>query len=504
MLEPRQQHVGSALDLPGFSDDTEYFDEPLEQPTDKTPWWRQRRNIMVLSAVLLVVLVASVVTTVLATRAPQVTYQTAAASQGNLTVTVSATGPLQGAVYPINFSGSGRLTEIDATIGQQVQAGQVLARLDPTSLQDALNQAQAQLNSAQTSLNNAYTNERNVQEQTRAQVNAAYAQEQASLAKCATGDTNCVNTAQAQYASSVAQSDAQNASASSQVSSAQAQVNSAQTSLATAQHNLANATLTAPHAGIVASVNGVVGGVPGAGASSSSGSSSSGGGTFIEIVDLTAMQVSADVNEADIGKIAVGQTATFTVSAYGTQRFRGTVAAISPLGQNTSSVVTYPVTINVDMASVQSARLLPSMTANVTITTAQRIGVLVIPSQAVTYARSGISNGLITRADLAAAYQQANQLLAQAQSSDPTAQQDNLTAAYVLERTKAGKWVVKPVVLGLSNGTQDEVVSGLSDGESVVISQQGGASTSASTTSGSNGLLPGRGGGGFGGGRGGN
>ena len=450
MLEPQQHLGGGALDLPGFNDgENEFFEETIaEKPA--APWWRRRRTIVLISVILLVVVVSGVLAAVLTNQSPSVTYLTAQVTQGNLATTVSATGPVQSATYPVNFAASGKIAEIDVSVGQHVNAGQVLAKLDATALQDALNQAQLQ----------AYV---------------AYDTEQQALAKCSSEGSNapvdCVDQAENQYALALNQ-------------------------LATAQHNLANATLTAPHAGTVVAINGVVGGTPGTGPSSS-GSSSSG---FIELVDLSSFQIVANVNEADVGKVATGQSVTFTVSAFTGRRFRGTITSMSPLGQTTSTVVTYPVTIQVNMSALQGANLLPGMTANVTITTAQRVGLL-LRASAVTFARSGVSSGLVTRSDTLSAVQQAAQMLASAQQSDPTAQQDNLTASFVLERVK-GAWVVKPVVLGLTNGTFYEVLAGLSAGESVVTGQQGGTTTASSTPAAGGGRFPG-GGGGFPGGGGG-
>ncbi len=506
MLEPRRAEAAiqnDLLDLPNFNDDddTDFADE--DAPAAKRPWWRQPRWIAIVAGALILVLLLTVPMMVRAFSGPRITYTTAQAVQGNLTMTVSATGPVQSAIYNVNFSGSGKLAEIDVSLGQQVTAGQTLAKLDKTSLQDALNQAQAQVNSAQISLNNAYNNQSNVQAQTQAQINAAYAQEQKALSGC-NGDAACINVAQTQYNSTVAQVNAQRSAAQAQISSAQAQLQSAQTQLQTAQHNLANATLTAPHAGTIAAINGTVGSTPGASSSSaSSGSGGSGnGGTFIQIADLSSLQVLANINEADIGTIALNQPVRFTVSAYGTRRFSGTVSAISPLGQSSSNVVTYPVTINVDPQSLQGATLLPSMTANVTITTAQHTGVVLIPVGAVTFARQAAnpSNGLITRQDVLNAMRQARQMANDLPSSGSST--STPTPAFVLERVN-GKWVVKPVVLGLTNGTAYEVLAGLSAGETIVTGQQGGTLTTTSTGNAGGFFGGGRGGGGNGGTRGG-
>lgn len=505
MLEPQRQSEPGMLDLPSFSDDFE-LTEGLDAEGGVRPWWR-RGWIVAVSVVALVAIIAGGTLAFARGRKTPVTYQFATVAQGNLATSISATGPLQGTIYDATFSGSGKLAEIDVAIGQKVKVGDTLAKLDPTSLQDALNQAQVALSSAQTALGNAQTNQGNVQAQTQAQVAAAFDQEQNAINACnnppkgTTAAPNCLQLAQDQFASAQAQANAQNASAQAQVSSAQAQLSSAQAALQTATHNARNATLTAPHAGTVAVINGVVGGTPGS-ASGSSSSTGSAGGVFIEIVDLSSVQVLANVNEADIGGVALGNTASFTVSAYPNRQFRAKISAISPLGVTVSNVVTYPITLDVDTTTLGSANLLPGMTANVTIVTQQRTGVTLVPASALTFAVAAASPArynLIPRAQLTPAITQARQMLRDLRTSTPNIVGDNPQASIVLERA-GGQWVVKPVVLGLTDGSNYEVLSGLSTGESIVVGATGlpGASTSTSTSGGLR--LPGAGGGGNGGG----
>ena len=185
------------------------------------------------------------------------------------------------------------------------------------------------------------------------------------------------------------------------VNTAKSKLQSALVGLQTAQHNLANATLLAPHAGIVTTINGTVGGTPGVPLSSTSTSSTGsggggGGGTFIQIADISTLQVLASVNESDTANLKVGEPAQFTVSAYGNRIFTGTVSAISPLGQTVSNVVTFPVTIDVNKDDLQNANLLPGMTASATIVVVQRPNVVLIPVNAINFARTAIAtvNGI--------------------------------------------------------------------------------------------------------------
>src|SRR6266704_6407527 len=569
---------GPVLALPGLADSED--DASLGSPSP--PWWRRRGVIIGIVILLLVILLGGLLLTFL-NRKPRVAYQFQQATQGNLAVTISATGPLQGGVYNINFSGAGTISQIDVKVGQSVVKGQILAKLDKTSLQDAVDQAQAMVNTdlaavtnsnngssatqgqssasivaaetalsnaeanltkvkaestasvdaAKTALHNANTNLTNVKAQATANIAVAKDEEDQALAKCnmatpppppncvqlaedqynqAVANANAsvatakaqvktatqswdtakaqaaannataqgqVNTAAQQYNTALAQANVSNSTANSQVGTAQGQLQTALQQLKTAQDNLRNATLKAPHDGTVSILNGNVGGTPGL---SSGSSTTSSGGTFIQIVDATALQVVANVNETDTANLQVGQTAQFTVNAYGQRLFTGTVSAIAPNGQTVSNVVTYPVTIDVDPSDLKGARLLPGMTANVTVTVLQRTNVLLIPVDAVNFARL-VSSGsptagtpqLITQQQANTAMNQARQMLTALQSqSDISA--ENPIPAFVVERS-GNQYIAKPVVLGLTDGTSYEVLSGLAPGESFIVGTSSGSSS---------------------------
>ncbi len=250
-------------------------------------------------------------------------------------------------------------------------------------------------------------------------------------------------------------------------------INVAQNQVNTAQHNLDNATLTAPHAGVVTAINGAVGGMTTGGGSGSSGGGGGSAEGFIQIVDRSSLQVQANVNESDIGGVAVGQAVSFTVNAYGSRTFHGTVGAIAPLGQNASNVVTYPVTINVDMKSIPGANVLPGMTASVTITIATHSNALLVPVDAINFAQASTQ---ISSSERDAALSQAQQMMAGLQSGGTGGSKSNMTASFVLEQAN-NRWTAKPVVLGLTDGTSYEVLSGLTLGESVAVGVQGGGTT---------------------------
>lgn len=397
---------------------------------------------------------------------PQV--QLVTVKQDNIVVHVSAKGTLQSAIYDANFTGNGgKIAEINVTVGQNVTAGQTLAKLDTTLLQDAVQEAQTAVTAAQTRLSDAQTNQSKTQAQTDAEVSAAFSKEQADLKACGT-NTKCQQAAEDAYAAAQARAASENAAAQAQVNDAQSLLAAAQARLQTAQDTLSGATLTAPHAGTVAAVNSSVGSV--VGGSGSAGSI--GGEPFIRIADLQALQVKAYVSVADVSTVEIGQMARFTVPSVGRNPFQGTVSTVSPLGQVMDGTLQYPVTVDVDTAAVRSGSLLPGMDATVTITTQQRFGVLVIPVGAVTFARAAADRahgGFLTKAQVETALKDGQQLLLNAQDNGIDTSQ--ATVAYVLVRQKDA-WVAKPVLLGLTDGRVYEVLLGLTKGEKVAIGEK--------------------------------
>lgn len=134
---------------------------------------------------------------------------------------------------------------------------------------------------------------------------------------------------------------------------------------------LSYATIVAPISGVVASVSTQEGETVAAGLSAP---------TFVTIVDLARLQVDAYVDEVDIGKVQLGQPATFTVEAYPASEFRGKVVAIYPKAVIQDNVVKYVVAV--EISSDYEGKLRPDMTANVTLQLESRT-VLAVPAKAV-------------------------------------------------------------------------------------------------------------------------
>jgi len=236
------------------------------------------------------------------------------------------------------------------------------------------------------------------------------------------------------------------------VAGAQASLASAQAAANAAQQAVDGTTLLAPVTGTVASVANGVGETPGGGTVASDGTSTGGG--FIVLTDLGTMQVAAGFSEADAAKVQLGQVANVTFDALPSERAAGRVTAIDTNSTVVSNVVTYQVTVALTQAV---AGLKPGMTATVQAVVAERDRVLKVPAAAIT-----------TRGDA--------------------------SAVRVLEAAGSSP-VLRTVVVGLKGDDAAEVVSGLREGERVVI---GAAADGAENQGGGGGGGEGGGGGDFG------
>ncbi len=398
-------------------------------------------------------------------------YITATVKYGNVKKTVNATGTIQVPTqYSLSFSGSGKVTEIDVKAGDQVKAGQVLAKQDQTDVQNQVTQAQNNLTQAQLKLSQLKAPPSQVSliqgqnSVARAQVNANNAQSalqtlqnykndpnslQDAIAK-ATGqqqatlqgylDTSTLDAAitQATSAYNSAQDDLNLAKAqlaqttagpsSADLQLAQSQVSQAKAALDSAKSALSSTTITAPVDGTIASVNGQVGQSPSSGGSGSNGSSGGSGGFITLLGNSSTMQVVVPVDEADIGSVQVNQTVDMTLDAYPDKHFTGSVTQVSPTGSTQSGVTTFAVTVSVPADSSMK----PGMSANIAIIVAQKQNVLTVPSMAVNDNGSGQTVSLAP-ADA---------------SSRPQRIQ---------------------VKIGIDDGNNAEVLSGLQEGDQVVI-----------------------------------
>ncbi len=271
----------------------------------------------------------------------KMSYRFDKVDRGEVVVSVSATGSLNAdTTVQVGTQVSGIISRLYADFNSQVKKGQLLALLDTTFLEAALEQQRANTDRAVATLNDA--------QRTYDRTKGLFEKTLTSQA-----DLDASTTALEQ---------------------AKAGLRQAQASLHQAEVNLAYATITAPISGVIVSRNVDVGQTVAASLSAP---------TLFEIAnDLRKMQVSASVDEADVGSIKEGQSVSFRVDAYPDDVFNGTVGQIRLAPVVTQNVVTYNVIINVDNPDL---KLLPGMTATVTIETARRDDALRVPIQAVRF-----------------------------------------------------------------------------------------------------------------------
>jgi multidrug efflux pump subunit AcrA (membrane-fusion protein) len=405
--------------------------------------WRTRRLIWITLAVAALAIGGGTTWYVLKRPTGSAGPVTALVTRRDLSATVTATGTVKamvGAEVKVGSRIPGRVDQLAVQVGDRVKAGQTIARLEQDDLQAAAGKARADLAAAEAKLATVRNGARPQELQT---AEAALRQAEANqLLALANRDRyqqlyrdggialQVVDTASRDHDVSTAQV----RSAREQLSLvrekytvedlqyAEAQVLQARAALQIAEANLGYANITAPMGGVVASVS------TQQGETVTSGSAAAQAPTFVTIIDLNRLQVDAYVDETDIGKVRVGQAATFSVDAFPDKEFSGKVTAIYPKALIQQNVVTYDVVIAMDN---REGLLRPDMTANTTITVAKRDKVLAIPNQAVR-------------------------------------REDGERVVLVAEGDRVARRAVKT---GWKDKTYTEVLSGLKEGERVVVGE---------------------------------
>jgi len=280
----------------------------------------------------------------------KVTPVTAAVTRGDVIAKVDATGTLAAVTtVQVGSQVSGTIKALHADYNSEVKKGQVVAELDPSLFETQVEQARATLVKAQSDVDRAKVD---------VDDSAAKARRAQELFDQKLISRNDVETAQA----TAMQAEASYKSALAQVTQARAALNQNQV-------NLDHTIIRAPIDGIVISRNVDVGQTVAASMSAPT--------LFVIAQDLAHMQVSASIDEADIGRIAQGQPVTFRVDAYPTQTFHGTVSQVRLEPKTDQNVVSY--TTMVDVPN-EDLKLKPGMTANVTVQIAMNENVLRVPN----------------------------------------------------------------------------------------------------------------------------
>jgi HlyD family secretion protein len=286
---------------------------------------------------------------------PPVAYQTTTLSRRHIVGRVTATGTLLATVtVQVGTQISGRISKLFADYNSPVKKGQLVAKIDPLLFQAAVEQAQANYTSAKAALKSA-----------KAQADLAakqFAREQTLLKENLAAQQD-VDTAQSNAEVTVAQVDV----AAAAVAQTEAQLHQAQT-------NLSYTDIVSPIDGTVISRSVDVGQTVAASLQAPI--------LFTIAEDLSKMQVNTNVSEGDVGRLEQGMPAFFTVDAYPGQRFHGRISQIRNAATTVSNVVTYDAVIDVDNVDL---RLRPGMTANSTVTYADKRDVLALPNAALRF-----------------------------------------------------------------------------------------------------------------------
>lgn len=352
----------------------------------------------------------------------QTTVTTQAATTGTVETTVTATGEIQ-PVYKVEVGTqvSGIVKKLYVDYNSVVKKGDLLAELDKSVLQQQVKQSKAQLSTSQSNCQLAQKNFNRVK--------ALYEKKAAT---------------QEEY------------------DQAESELQTAKNQVVTAQSNYDNDIINLGYTEIYSPIDGVV--LSKSVEEGQTVASSFSTPTLFTIANnLTDMQVEADVDEADIGQVEVGQGVTFTVDAFPNDVFTGTVKQIRIEGSVTNNVVTYVVVID---APNPDGKLYPGMTANVNIVVQKETGIT-IPLEATyfsidqeTLKQVGKDGYTLDKPEKPSAGEQ------------PKSKPEQLDAAnapktvYLLYDKK-----IKPVVVktGLDDGANIIVTEGLSEGDNVVL-----------------------------------
>lgn len=285
----------------------------------------------------------------------RITYETTPLERCTITQVVEASGTIN----PVNTVSvgsvvSGLIESIYVDYNSQVKKGQLLAQIDPRNFQASVEQNTAQVQNAEANMAKIQA----VTEMSR----KTYVRYKNLYKKNFIAKSE-LDQAESDYLSNKAQ-----------IASAAAQISQARANLATAKTNLGYTKIIAPVDGTIIARKIDIG--------QSVAASFQAPELFTIAQDLTKMQIEVSVSEADIGKVAVGQEVTYTLDGYQDSVFKGKVTQVRISPTTVSNVVTYTVIVEVDN---EDLKLIPGMTANVSIITHKSENVLCAPSIALKY-----------------------------------------------------------------------------------------------------------------------
>lgn len=398
-------------------------------------------------AVILVLVIGTGGYYLLKGRGDGVRFRTEKVTRGDIRAAVTATGTMNAVVTVlVGTQVSGSIKQLFVDFNSPVRKGQLLAQIDPALQQAKVEQARANLQSAAANVEKA--------EASLLDANRTLERNRILFAKNYIARSD-VDTAETNHQSAQAQ-----------VSVARAQVEQTRAALQMEETNLQYTRILSPVDGIVISRNVDIGQTVAASFQTP---------TLFNIAqDLTQMQIDTNVDEADIGRILVGQSVQFSVDAYPDIIFNGKVSEIRNAPLTVQNVVTYIVVIKVHNPE---HKLKPGMTANVSIITDTQTDALKVPNAALRFRWT---------AEKTSEQGKAGESVKKPETAKDASSQ-RMQGIWILDRNKPRRI---QVTTGISDGNFTEVRSGeLKDGDIVIIEAVGNAKKSGSAGIGGPGFI---------------
>ena len=352
-------------------------------------------------------------------------YATAKVTRGSVTRTVTASGSVNPVTtIQVGTYVSGVIQELYCDYNTQVRKGQLCAKIDPRPYQTVVDQDAAALSTAKAQL---------AKDQTSEEYAKLTHDRTAELRQRGIVSQDTLDSAKNAYDQAVAQVDLDKAA-----------VEQHQAALSAAKLNVIYTDIVSPVNGTVVSRNVTMGQTVAASFQTPT--------LFLIATDLTKMQVDANVSESDIGGIAAGDEAAFSVEAFPRRLFKGRVTEVRQAPQTVQNVVTYDVVVSVANPDLV---LKPGMTATVRVIVEKRDDVLRVPDQALRYKPGGLRAG----------------------NGPAVGEQAGKAQVWVL---REGRPIAVPITVGLDDETNAEVVGGdLKVGDDVVTGEQPAGPASA-------------------------
>ena len=351
----------------------------------------------------------------------KVSFETAKIEKQDIHTSITATGTIEPVTsVTVGTQVSGIVAKLYVDYNSVVKKGQVIAELDKTNLISELNRAKADLSSAQSTLNYETANFKRYQ----------------TLFDKGLVSANDYENARLTY------------------DKARQTVASSRENVQKAQTNLGYATITSPIDGVVLSKSVEEGQTVAASFNTPE--------LFTIAQDLTDMRVIADIDEADIGGVKEGQHVSFTVDAFPDDKFEGYVTQVRQQATTSSNVVTYQVVIS---APNKDLKLMPGLTANVTIFTLELNNVLAVPTKALRFTPN-------------------EALLQEGQQIADT------EAPHKVWTMEGNTFKAHAVETGTTNGMLTEIVSGIGEGTEVLVDFSINGGNEAQEQKGSNPFMP--------------